>query len=126
MYTPLVASITIVIAVLFVELFLMLALKTINVSYEIIVLLDSFLLVVMLCPFLYFLFYKPLTEQAQMHKQFLGSKNNFREMISCCSQCKKIHSSESDWQSIETYLKDKYETKCLNSICPSCSSDEAA
>lgn len=112
----------------------MLVLTKTNTPYSYLVLLDSFLLVLLLSPILYFFVYQPLFKQFEKQKRLRKEKEEIveqlkkafteirvlRGIIPICAHCKKIRDDQGFWNQVESYVQKHSEAQFSHGICPDC------
>jgi hypothetical protein len=98
------------------------------------VLLDLFLVVIALLPFIFFFVYRPMVKYCENNNQLLSEKESkveelekalreittLRGILPICASCKKIRDDKGYWNQIESYIRDHSEAEFSHGICPPC------
>ena len=129
-YTSLIILFTTILS----ELVGLLILHQTRSPYNNLVLFDSFLLVVLLLPVLYFFVYRPLSNYVTNIKMLNAEKDEvikklntaldeiktLKGILPICASCKKIRDDKGYWNQIESYIKEHSEAEFSHGLCPEC------
>jgi hypothetical protein len=127
-------SLIVLFVAIFSELVGLLILHQTKSSHNFLVLFDSFLLVILLLPVLYFFVYRPLSSYVNninllnAEKDTVIKKLNtaleeiktLKGILPICASCKKIRDDTGYWNQIESYIKEHSEAEFSHGLCPDC------
>jgi hypothetical protein len=61
-----------------------------------------------------------IVDVAEKQRMLQQNIRILRGLLPICSHCKKIRTSDGDWQQLETYISHHSEATFSHSICPAC------
>lgn len=56
-------------------------------------------------------------------ERILGLRRELQQLevlLPICSYCRRIRNDRDEWESLETYIEDRFETQFTHSVCPDC------